>query len=503
MNRKESVEIDKLKSINSNIREVVIHIGLPKTATTSIQSTLYKNSALLEKTGTLYPLSIWQNHGRHFKHITSREPQNLIINILAQRKFDEIKDMTETDHNHLIGEITKKNPSRIIFSAEYLFEAAEYQVDLLKEYIALFADEANIRIVVCVRDPIGFNTSYIQEKIKSYGRGKIDSDIDENLYFNSISKYVKKFGKQNVSVYSFEDSIKHRYGPAGYFMEHIGISSSIIAECDFINLNESIKREAVILIDSINNECPLIDVKENHISLDRNRYDLDLIKLIGEQNFFLSEKKQREILRITKDDAVWLKENFLIDYTSSKIKRPYEQKLITKKAIEDISLICRDMTKFVTRGTVNALENALLENEVEEEAVNSTKLVHKKMINHLKMWDLVERDELSENQQAQIKRYYKKGKHAVQMYKNFIMYLNHRAKGFRDFDGAHYKDMYLKNRKIKTPPLLHYLIAGAYLGYNPSKEFNTVAYILSHEKIIDSGENPLVYKSKIFEALKS
>jgi hypothetical protein len=69
-------------------------------------------------------------------------------------------------------------------------------------------------------------------------------------------------------------------------------------------------------------------------------------------------------------------------------------------------------------------------------------------------------------------------------------------KDLENFDEEYYMHILTKNN-IKTKyPLRHYIIKGAYMGFEPNTSFNTLRYLLNNKEIIISGENPLIHFKK-------
>jgi hypothetical protein len=91
------------------ISEIFLHIGLHKTATTSIQKTLFlkKNSKLLEAHGYFYPKHWPDNHSIPLYSIFCDFPEKYHINIKKGYSINEIKKVNEAYLESLEQEIKK------------------------------------------------------------------------------------------------------------------------------------------------------------------------------------------------------------------------------------------------------------------------------------------------------------------------------------------------------------------------------------------------------------
>jgi len=91
------------------ISEIFLHVGLHKTATSSIQKTLFlkENSKLLEDNDYLYPKHWPINHSIPIFSIFADSPEKFHINIKKGYSIQEIKKVNEEYLESLEQEIKK------------------------------------------------------------------------------------------------------------------------------------------------------------------------------------------------------------------------------------------------------------------------------------------------------------------------------------------------------------------------------------------------------------
>ena len=75
----------------TKIKEIILHVGLHKTATASIQRTLYLNDELLKKKDYLYPKCWPYNHSIPIYSAFCDHPENYHINIKKKYSKEDIK----------------------------------------------------------------------------------------------------------------------------------------------------------------------------------------------------------------------------------------------------------------------------------------------------------------------------------------------------------------------------------------------------------------------------
>lgn len=189
-------------------KRLILHIGSPKTGTTSIQSFLVKNRARLKKNGYLVP-----NLSARWKNIASAETgyflQRVILQELgfAPRKHSAVRINTCKDE--ILSQMEGFDGS-VILSEErlwYLFGGNDHAVDKLKE----FTDGMGFteyKIFAYVRRQDLFAKSYWEQFLKTHpDRGLtfkeyLESDMckDSEDYNDIIGKLERAFGRESIEL---------------------------------------------------------------------------------------------------------------------------------------------------------------------------------------------------------------------------------------------------------------------------------------------------------------
>lgn len=293
------------------IKKIFLHIGFPKTASTSIQKTLTENSSLLLAKGYLYPkfeVICGNRKGQLINHsyplitLFANNSKWFIINTFWTRGDDQ---QTFEIKNHFREQLDKvlSNKNHIIFSSEVLSNLSIPELETLKEFLSKYGE---IKVLAFVRRPLAYLTSLNNQRIKAIGK------IGELVFFNQSNKVISLkyvFG-ENLTLIPFKVACGHMYGPLGYLLEWIGIYDQI--KLKTITINSSLSNEAIRLLKYINSKEPLfitngvpkkislskLIVKGEYMNPSRLPSDIAPLKLLKGKNFQL---RREEFLRFLPD----------------------------------------------------------------------------------------------------------------------------------------------------------------------------------------------------------
>ncbi|MDQ1003609.1 hypothetical protein QFZ28_004009 [Neobacillus niacini] len=308
---------------NKTINEVILHVGLHKTGTSSIQATLYSqaNNILMEKKDYLYPASLDPNHSIPIYSAFCDFPEKYHINVLLGYDIEQIKKINTQNLKALEMEISKIRKSKLVIVGEDISSLSMVNLHLLKKYFeSLSSNDVTFKVIIYVRNPLTWSISSIQEKIKG-GYTYHDAfnelkTIVKDLFTSSISKFIEVFGKDKVKVYPFEEAIQSSYSINGHFLSLLGFKESEIKQFRMARANVSISKISAELISFINEKLPLS--QNNKLNEKRSNGDIIPLLTIRGPKFDIPHADKGEILEISKDDRKWLKEIWGIDYLNSK-----------------------------------------------------------------------------------------------------------------------------------------------------------------------------------------
>ena len=297
-----------------SVNKIYLHVGMQKTATSSIQSTLHANRELMRQNSFLYP-ECWSNwHAKEIGALLHTEKEEERRNILLRKEFTE--EIRRNLISTLKTEMVNSDCENLLISAENIILFSYEGVERLKSIIIKDLKVFDIKIVISTRQTISFINSIVQQIVKSSFKVDYKEIQEKYSFYNQIQKFAEVFGKENLIVYDFESAINHPFGVIGCFLENIGFNKKSLKYLKVMRANEGISDVACEIIDFINTNEPFIH--DNNISKKRFAGDTKKIEQFSGQTFVIESNIQKEIIKSTLSDRVWLKENYSIDYLNIK-----------------------------------------------------------------------------------------------------------------------------------------------------------------------------------------
>jgi len=309
------------------IKRVILHLGMTKTGSTSIQHTLFKNSSLLEKNGFRYLTEWGENHYLILHHMFSPiHASHLEINSYGKTLTNEEREnLIKTKCDMMLNVINTTECETLIISGEYdwdlIYDSTIAKIKFFYEQYFKLID-INIFIILFIRTPLDWYISSLQQDLYtgSY-RKTIDYFEDKTKQYQGLVNIQKNFSDSLVLI-KFEDAITHKNGLLGYFLESIGFPASKIEYLNITKRNESNCMEVMEFIRYINDKEPLIPSDMNE-SINKNRklygYDLLPLRSIKGAKFDLPYEYKLALWERLKETVCMLKNSIGIDYTGYKV----------------------------------------------------------------------------------------------------------------------------------------------------------------------------------------
>jgi hypothetical protein len=196
---------------------IYLHIGLPKTGTSSIQSFLLDNRDNLLHKGFLYPLAGRPN-ASSFPQI--RVGHHKLAHELTQEETGILPSSVWADVQQEIKTLGSEN---VIISAEYFTLILESEkISNLKNYLS----EYETKIVIYLRRQDDYLTSLYCEKVKmGLESCTLQEFIKQNKpygnYYNLLQMWCQYFGQENLIIRVYEKS-QFKNGLINDFLNSIG-----------------------------------------------------------------------------------------------------------------------------------------------------------------------------------------------------------------------------------------------------------------------------------------
>ncbi|KGR90093.1 hypothetical protein CD30_13600 [Ureibacillus massiliensis 4400831 = CIP 108448 = CCUG 49529] len=246
-------------------KKLIIHIGTPKTGTTSIQNTLYASRLSFMDYGLYYPKFLPHDHIYGFTSLFKDDPENLIFFRQKDLKSDQMNEKQTLYKNNWIKEFETFQGHCFIISAEKLSELTIDEVRKVKNFVEQYFEE--IEIIVYVRPFNALIPSAIQESIKGGFVSSSFEDLfrlcmnDKNhwiFYSNSIKSWINIFGRESVTVRPFNKKAFKNNDLIDDFLETIGYGEVDTRKIKKFTGNESIGKYSVTLLSKLNQRFPML-----------------------------------------------------------------------------------------------------------------------------------------------------------------------------------------------------------------------------------------------------
>jgi hypothetical protein len=209
--------------------EILVHFGIRKTGSTSIQETLLHNG---DRLGTTRYLAFGMANSSFMVRNLFRWPDRLT---------PDRRQMFETRFTRGLAGLGPV--PRAIFSAETI---SDLDIPALRALIAaLSATGAKIRFTGYMRDPVGYQRSVFQEQLKYTYDGFFPSGPAEELVSNHhriVDRLDRVAGRANVTVHPFDRALFPGGDVVRHFLDGAGIDATGLTLC---HVNESLSLTAV------------------------------------------------------------------------------------------------------------------------------------------------------------------------------------------------------------------------------------------------------------------
>ncbi len=295
-------------------RKIVLHIGLPKTGTTTIQNVLHADrDFLLAEEAALYP-SLAPNLSTALGTIFRDDPSKQRANKVAGLTPEEMAARGRRYLNSLDEEISSGGWDTLLLSAEGVCNLSASEMARLREWGEKYSTEWVV--LVCVRHPVDWTRSVIQQLLK---RGKTLRHLYEKPplpnYRLRISKAMNVFGGENVRVFDFESAIRGEGGIVKAFTQQAGLSASSgeLLASRTGRYNESLSLEAARVLDSMNRQRPILVGNARAPRRAGPGRELAYIRRIKGRKFDVPEWVKEDVRSLSREDVGWLNETFGLD----------------------------------------------------------------------------------------------------------------------------------------------------------------------------------------------
>lgn len=231
----------------------ILHIGVPKTGSTSIQKSLFEASGQLAERGFLYP-TVQRVH--KFLVSTAMEtPEKFDVHRQLGRDNKAAQEHDAQLCAQLGREMADRRPHTLVLSAEHCVLLKLSEVSRLRDYLLTLAQE--VQVYAYARHPGYQLPSLIQEQVKNGARRL--SELREAppfmRYQSILGKFVDVFGKDAMHLRAFPGDPPWRSDVVRDFLDWTGIWTDEDPVAS-LRANESLSATALVLADALSELAP-------------------------------------------------------------------------------------------------------------------------------------------------------------------------------------------------------------------------------------------------------
>lgn len=288
---------------------VVLHLGVHKTASSSIQQTLGapENRRVLAARRIVVPASLASNCSGFFMSAFSEHPERYHANVRDGRSLEKIAEQVRVQTDRVATELRSLERSTVVFSGEDGCSLSQAGLEKLREFVrGVVPDVQDFAVLVYTREPVSYVSSAIQENVKGNGRTiaqaqAIHVRATRNRYSSLFQRLAETFGADSVFFRSFEAAIESHGDVVRDFLAWIGVDDDSVR---VRRVNESAGSEAIRLLSHL-----------YELGLEVRASDREaLLSLPGSRAPLIDRDAQASVLEASARDRAFLKQRFGIDY---------------------------------------------------------------------------------------------------------------------------------------------------------------------------------------------
>jgi hypothetical protein len=245
---------------------LVLHIGTPKTGTTSIQDFLYSHRREIAACGIGIPQILGLKNHRWLAFIVRDSNKDKSFAAIKGISVGQLETAKKSKADELRAYVKSSEYSKHVITSEFLAALNQREIRRLK---ILLEDMFNdIKILIYIRNPLGMAISAMSERLKrgdSLSRLPSPSEIGLADHKKLILKWREAFGGQNVIVRLLEKDFLLNGKLIDDFSAQIGIDN-LAVNTELSMKNQALSFTALKILSYVNHVAPaFLDGRPNQL----------------------------------------------------------------------------------------------------------------------------------------------------------------------------------------------------------------------------------------------
>lgn len=364
-------------------KKIIVHIGIPKTGSTSIQQNLRQNEYEIQKYGYNYPSCkvkfpnghiYHENHSKILFLLFKKDPEKFGEFSALNLKNKVLRQIKTRMRESFISEIQKPGAEKVILSSEALFQLTECELQDLKSFFSTHLPGCKFEILLFSRHPVQQAASSFQQNSKAFGHSL---PIVIWPYSSVLTKFASVFSKDAISIYKYEDATEKKESIVHLLFEKIGLPKTMIKDHD--RANTSLSQEALDLLTYINSRYPMMDGRWIEDSLVTRRCwgriaeDIRPLLFLPGTKFELDISQSPNLMATAVYEINWLKDSYGISYSLPESEKTVKTQEIHSDAITYIEQQLPKLNSFLQKLTYDYFDEMSLDSTLSQNGLNEVR----------------------------------------------------------------------------------------------------------------------------------
>jgi hypothetical protein len=282
-------------------RQILLHAGLSKTGSTSIQANCRRYRKFLRGRGIVYPQFSFGDRPftMHSIPVTAAITGSGKYGLRLHRRFPGVTEQVIAScQEQLHAVLAAGRGDVLLLSTELVAAYDDEDMQALRALLVTHAER--VRVLAYIRSPQSTLESMLQERVKA--GATVDPVALVGRVRRSCLNLQRNFA-DSLELINYHEAQSHPRGLVGSFLSRLGLLEADMQGLEFSSSNERISMEAYQLMSSINQRFPW---GHKQATVQRQPHDLDsLVKLPG-QPFQLKDFTGSDVYDACVEEGAWL-----------------------------------------------------------------------------------------------------------------------------------------------------------------------------------------------------
>jgi hypothetical protein len=239
-------------------KQIILHAGLHKTGTSSIQNNCHKYRDWLRQRAIVYPGfkyrdKVFSNHSEPLIGVFGTRPGKYgMPQRLMLEDASAIAAVTDAFSRQLQQVLEAPDGDTLLLSAEMVCEFSGKDMAELRRHLERFTE--SLQVIVMIRSPQSSVESILQQRCR--GGNLVEPDSLVGVVTERF-KAVQNGFADILQVLNYHEARDHPLGLVGCFLCHLGLPREEVAQLEFVSTNARTSLESYKLMEAINQVYPV------------------------------------------------------------------------------------------------------------------------------------------------------------------------------------------------------------------------------------------------------